>query len=295
MQSRELKATAIGIIAILLWASLALLTVSAGDIPRFELLTLTFTVAFVSGLAALTLQGRRGLHQLKQPLAPWLTAFIGIFAYHALYFFALSAAPPAQASLIAFLWPLLIVLLSSLAARQRLRVAHLAGALLGLAGTATLLLDKDTGPIELDAAAGYVAALACALVWSSYSVYNRRFEATPSGMLVGVCGAVALAGALCHLLLEETIAPGATQWATIIALGIGPAGLAFLAWDYGTKHGNLSLLGALSYIAPLVSTLLLIGAGRAQATWPVAIGLVLIIGGAVIATFHVKPRARTEP
>ncbi len=103
-------------------------------------------------------------------------------------------------------------------------------------------------------------------------------------MIVGVCGAVALAGAACHFAFETTVRPSPGQWVAILVLGIGPTGLAFLAWDHATKHGSLPLLGALSYLAPLLSTLLLIAAGRAQATPQILLAAALIVGGALLAT-----------
>jgi drug/metabolite transporter (DMT)-like permease len=277
-------ATLAGVAAILLWAGLALLTVRARGIPSFELLALTFAVAFLAGLAMLALRGRAALRQMVQPAAPWLTAFCGIFLFHALYFHALSAAPPAQASLIAYLWPLLVVLLSAVGGGVILRPAHVVGALLGLAGTAIILLGGGADAAFAPGAVfGYLAAFSCAFVWAAYSVRNRRFAETPSGMIVGVCGAVALAGGLVHAVVETTIRPDATQWAAIVALGIGPTGLAFLAWDHATKHGRLPLLGALSYLAPLVSTLLLVVTGAAAATGQLMIAALLILGGALLA------------
>ena len=84
--------------------------------------------------------------------------------------------------------------------------------------------------------------------------------------------------------LVATILPNAVQWLAIIGLGLGPTGLAFLAWDHATKHGRLSLLGSLSYLSPLLSTLLLILCGRAAASWQILLAAVLIIVGAVVAT-----------
>lgn len=286
--SGSLRATSIGMLAILLWASLALLTVHARGIPSFELLALTFGVAFLSGMAVLGARGREALRQIRQPAAPWFTAFFGIFLYHALYFFALSAAPAAQASLIAYLWPLLIVLLSAVAAKEKLRASLLLGAALGLAGTAGLLIGRDGGTLQPGSVLGYAAAFICAFVWAGYSVLNRRHGVTPSGMLVGVCGGVSLMGGVVHLVLERTVVPSSHQWLAVLALGMGPVGLAFFAWDHATKHGNLPLLGALSYLAPLVSTLLLVATGQTEATWPILAGVVLIVGGAVVATNRLR-------
>jgi len=294
------RATLIGVIAILLWAALALLTAMTQDaggvggaIPPFELLALSFGTACIGGVALLALRGGGGFRLLIQAPAAWLTAFIGIFLYHALYFFALSATPPAEASLIAYLWPLLIVLFAACLPGEHLRWRHLGGAVLGLGGTALLLAKKliaARNGVAVDGNIwGYLAAFGCAFTWSGYSVINRRFAATPSEMLIGVCGAIALAGGACHLLLakagiEATVAPNLTQWLAIIGLGIGPTGLAFLAWDHATKHGRLSLLGSLSYLSPLLSTLLLIATGRAETSWQILAAAILIILGAAVAT-----------
>jgi drug/metabolite transporter (DMT)-like permease len=295
-QKRALRATLIGVVAILLWALLALLTVSARGLPPFELLTLSFAVAALAGLGALALQGRQALGQMRQPWQPWLTAFAGIFGYHALYFYALSAAPAAEASLIAYLWPLLIVLLSALLPGSRLMLRHVAGALLGFAGTGLVILARpeQAGATALGATgatAGYLAAFACALTWSGYSVLNRRFATTPPAMMVGVCGGVALAGALCHLAFEVTVLPDLRQWAALIALGIGPTGLAFLAWDHATKQGQLALLGVLAYLAPLLSTAALVLTGLAPASWFLFAAAALTIAGALIATGRLRGQA----
>ena len=155
--------------------------------------------------------------------------------------------------------------------------------MLGLAGTACILMAHGADP-QHGSIIGYAAAFGCALVWSGYSVLNRRFGSVPSGMIVGVCGAVAVAGLLCHLAFEAVVWPRAGQWFAIVLLGLGPTGLAFLAWDYATKHGRLSLLGTLSYSAPLISTLLLIATGHAAASLNVLLAAVLVIGGALMAT-----------
>ena len=88
-------ATLAGLGAILLWAALALFTVAARGLPPFELLGLSFGTSCLAGLALLAARGRAALAELRQPPAPWCLAFAGLFLYHALYFYALAAAPPA--------------------------------------------------------------------------------------------------------------------------------------------------------------------------------------------------------
>ena len=279
------RATALGIVAILLWAGLALCTVAAAGIPPFQLLALSFGVAFLAGMVVLLARGRAAIGRLRQPPAAWCLAFAAIFLYHALYYLALSEVPPERASLIAYLWPLMIVLLSGLGSGgHRLRARHLAGAMLGFLGAAVILPGGAPEASPAGHPLGYLAAFGCALVWSGYSVLNRRFAQISSEMLIGVCGAVALAGALAHLALEDSVRPDSAEWLAILLLGLGPTGLAFLAWDHATKHGNMPLLGALSYLAPLLSTLLLVVTGQVPGNPLLAVSALLIGAGAALAS-----------
>jgi drug/metabolite transporter (DMT)-like permease len=288
----RLRATLIGFIAVLLWATLALFTTATGQVPPFLLLGLTFGIAFaVSLLRWLWLARRDRAHFMsifRQPWPVWLLGIVGLFGYHALYFTALDHAPPVEASLIAYLWPLLIVLLSALLPGERLHWTHLMGGAIGLTGAVLLVLQKAGGAVAFDAQyiAGYLAALGCAFTWSIYSVMSRRFGQAPTDLVGAFCGATALLGMVAHILAgEPTIWPDdGGEWAAVVALGLGPVGLAFFVWDYGVKRGDIKALGACSYASPLLSTILLILAGKAEATATVILACLLIIGGAVIAS-----------
>ena len=281
--SRSAQATGIGFTAILLWATLALLTRWSGNIPPFQLTAFSFTLATLIGLGFVLYRGGRWTQYLRLPLPVWLLGVGGLFGYHLFYFIALQNAPAVDASLIAYLWPLLIVLFSALLPNERLRWFHLAGAGMGFLGAGLLVTKGQSLGLDARYALGYAAAGICALTWSSYSVLSRRFGSIPTPAVGAFCGVTAVLAWICHWLLEETVMPQGGEWGTIAALGIGPVGLAFFTWDYGVKHGNIKLLGALSYTAPLLSTLLLILFRQAELTWVVGVACLLIVGGAVLA------------
>ena len=280
----HVRATAIGSTAILMWATLALLTKLAGEIPPLELTALTFAVATLIGIVMWWRQGGNVLDHLRLPPQVWLVGIFGLFGYHLVYFIALQNAPAAEASLIAYLWPLLIVLFSSLLPNERLRWFHIGGALLGFVGASLLISKGQRLTIDPQYSVGYLSALACAFIWSIYSVLSRRFGAVPTSAVGGFCAVTALLAAIAHLLLETTVVPTPNQWLPILALGLGPVGLAFFTWDYGVKRGNIKTLGVLSYAAPLLSTLLLVAAGQAAASWLLAVACLLIVGGALLAS-----------
>jgi len=275
-------ATLIGLTAILMWSLLAVLTVATGKIPAFQLAAITFAIGGTVWLS--TFIGRpEALSALRQPPKVWAVGVGGLFGYHALYFLALRFAPPAEAGLLNYLWPLLIVLFSSFLPGERLAVHHIIGALAGLAGTVLLLAGGLSGftPGQLP---GLFAAFVAAFVWATYSVMSRRLKAVPTDVVAGFCLATALLAALMHALLEKTIWPEtATQWLAVVALGLGPVGAAFYTWDIGMKRGDIRVLGAASYATPLLSTAFLILAGFAKASTNIAIAAVLIAGGGLIA------------
>ncbi len=276
-------ATAIGFLAVLLWSLLAYFAAASGAMPPFQLTAITFGIG---GLAGVGLWAFRpaAAKALRQPWPVWLLGVGGLFGYHAAYFIALRNAPVVEAGLLNYLWPLLIVVFSALLPGERLKWQHIAGCALALVG-AVLVVTRGQG-FSFDPAylPGYTAALIAALTWSSYSVLSRRLPHVPSDAITGFCIATAILAAIVHLAIEQTVWPEtAWQWAAIVGLGLGPVGLAFYVWDIGVKHGDIQVLGAASYSAPLLSTAILVITGYAAYSHLLLVACLLITAGAVLA------------
>jgi drug/metabolite transporter (DMT)-like permease len=272
-----------GLCAVLLWGLLALFTASTADVPPFQLAAMTFAIAGLVGLAAALARGK--LSALRQPLPVWLVGIGGLFGYHACYFAALKNAPPAEASLIAYLWPLLLVLFTALLPGERLRARHVAGGLIGLCGIVVLAAGRPEGLAFSSAnLLGYGLALICAFIWSGYSVLSRAVGEAPTDAVTGFCLVTAVLSALCHAVFETSVLPASAGiWVAILALGIGPVGAAFFLWDYGMKRGDIHFLGVASFAAPPISTVALVLADRAEATLSLGLSALLIMAGAFIA------------
>ena len=278
----RLRATLIGFSAILMWALLALFTAASGKMPPFQLSAICFLIGSLPGIAVLAARPER-LKLLRQPAKVWIVGIAGLFGYHFLYFTALRNAPAVEAGLIAYLWPLLIVVGSAMLPGERLRWHHVVGALAGLAGTA-LIVGRNGLGFEGTYALGYGAAFLCAFTWSGYSLLTRRFDAVSTDVVTGFCLATSALSLVCHLLLETTVWPATGfEWLAVLGLGLLPVGAAFYAWDHGVKNGDIQILGAASYAAPLLSTLVLIASGFAEPSWRIAIACVLVTGGALLA------------
>ena len=263
--------------AIALWASLASLGVSLTHIPPFLLTGIALIVGSVPAWPFVL----RDPAQWRIPLRTLALGVYGLFAYHFLLFIALRHAPPVEANLVNYLWPLFIVVLSPVVLPGvALRLPHVLAALLGFGGAAIAM----AGGRELSGtlAWGYLPALAAAFIWATYSLLTRRVAAFPT-TAVGLFGLVSgVLSLLCHMLLEPAVVLQWRDWALLVVLGLGPLGASFFLWDKALKLGDARHIGILSYITPLASTALLLAVSGRPFSGSIAVATAMIISAAVM-------------
>ena len=274
-------ATLLALGAIALWASLAALGVTLSHVPPFLLTGLSL---LVGSLIALPLS-RFDLRQWRVPLPTLAIGVYGLFGFHFLLFIALRHAPPVQANLVNYLWPLGIVVMAPLfLPGMSLTRRHLLAALLGFAGAALAILGGTGEAGEARWAWGYIPALGSAFIWASYSLLTQRVRAFPTAAIGSFALISGLLALLCHALLEPSVALSSRDLSLIAVLGLGPLGGAFFLWDAALKRGDARQIGVLSFLTPLLSTLTLLLMRGEKPSLAVGLAAVMIVGAAVLAT-----------
>jgi drug/metabolite transporter (DMT)-like permease len=268
--------------AITMWASLAALGVSLAHVPPFLLTGLALLAGSVIALPL----SRFDLRQWRVPPTTLAVGVYGLFGYHFLLFMALQNAPPVQANLVNYLWPLGIVVMAPLfLPGMSLTTRHVFAALLGFAGAALAILGgRPPEPGVPLWAWGYIPALMAAFIWASYSLLTKRVKPFPTsaiGTFALVSGVLAL---LCHVWLEPAVSLSGTDWALIALLGLGPLGGSFFLWDAALKRGDARQIGVLSFVTPLLSTLVLLTLRGETPSLSVGLAALMIVSAAVIAT-----------
>jgi drug/metabolite transporter (DMT)-like permease len=298
----QTTATWLGLVAVLLWSSLASITTYLTAIPPLQLAAMSFAIAACVGFAWARCTGEPLAAIRAVPPGYWLLGVYGLLGYHALYFYSFQHAPALEANLLNYLWPLLIVVFSgalpaALGGRS-LRWWHIGGALLGFAGSVLVLWSAGGGQDGFALATvgpGHFAAIAAAVIWASYSVGSRLYSAVPSIAVMGTCAVTSVGAFVASFAFESPVWPsGIVAWTAIMAQGLGPVGLAFYLWDRGMKRGNMRLVAVGSYATPLLSSLLLAVLGRAEASPMLWLAALLLTFGAALggADMWLVPRLR---
>lgn len=262
--------------AIAFWSALAALALRLKHLPPF----LTLGVGFLLGAAV----GGRGLLRARPPAKVLALGVGGLFGYHLLLFTALRLAPPLEANLLNYLWPLLIVTLSPvLLPGTRLEARHLIGAGLGFLGAALLVLQGASAPAPAPLLGDALAASA-ALVWAVYSLLTKRVGGFPTESVSWFCLVSGLLSLLCHAAFEPSASLTAADAPALVLVGLGPMGASFYLWDRAMKEGDPRAIGTLSYLTPLLSTLWIAVLGEGTLTAGAAAAGLLIVGGAAVGT-----------
>ncbi len=261
-----------GLLAIICWASLASLGNLVIHLPPFYVLG----VSFLTGSLLALRKPKEMFVDLKT--TAWGT--LGYYGYHFLLFYSFRFAPAIEANLINYLWPMLMVLLTPLFfPKTKLKYYHFFGALLATAGCIVLVFGKGA-EFQSNNIKGYLLALGAAFSWPIYSLGKKKMGSSSVWSVGGYCFLTGLLCFLTHFCIEPRVVLQWNDALILMVMGLGPFGFAFYAWDYSLLKGNPQVIGALSYLTPVLSTLGLVLFTDQMMTLPTALAMILIIAGA---------------
>ncbi len=266
--------------AILCWASLPAATGSglAGLSPD-ELLFYSFTTA----AAYLYVQDvilTKSFALYLPPLPISLLGVWGIFLYHYCYYTALNYIPLAEGGILATTWSFWIVFFSSILFFRKLKFSIVLLAIVGMFGAALVIASGKEISFSANHTLGYVLALACGLIWSSFSVTLSRFPVKKQAMTTFTIYA-ALISAILFAIQSPHEPPETSAFLCAIYLGMIPLGFSFYCWNQAINGGNMIVIGFLCYFTPPLAVLMVSLVHGEKISGQVIVGMLLIIAASI--------------
>lgn len=280
-------ATLLGVVAILLWSMSVALTRSLA-----EALGPTGAGAAIYTLSGILVWLVAGKPRLRGQHPAYLYGCGLLFVIYMMSFalaigLANSRQQTLELGLINYLWPSLTLLFAVPLLGLRVRWWLWPGVLIAFGGVVWVVSNGDILSLREFSAniarnpLAYGLAFSAAFAWALYSNLLRRY-CGPRGALP----LFLLATGACLWLLflfqppgEFRLSPGAG--AELLLMGSTTA-LAYLCWDNAMKKGNATLVAALSYFTPLLSTLiagLWLRTLPSAAFWP---GVGMVVAGSLL-------------
>ncbi len=273
--------------AILCWASLPVATGSGlSELTTEELMF----YSFISAALFLYLQDVVKNKSARVEFPGWKISLMGvwgIFLYHYIYYIALDNAPLAEGAILATTWSFWIVVFSSLFVFKRLKFSIFLTALLGLFGAALVIAAGKDLSFDLGYMKGYLLALLCGLIWSSFSVGLSRIRLRQEPMTAFTLCAAGLSAGLFLVTMPHEI-PSVTALLSALYLGCVPLGLSFFLWNRAMSGGNLVIIGFLSYLTPPLSVLLVAIIHKEPVSGQVLLGMFVILAAALVGKAFLK-------
>lgn len=273
--------------AIFCWASLPAATGSGlKELSTEELMF----YSFVSAAAFLYIQDLLILRTPKvffPGMKVSLMGVWGIFLYHYIYYLALSSAPLAEGAILATTWSFWIVVFSSLLLFKKLKLSIVITGLVGLFGAGLVISAGKQLSFDMGYMKGYLLALLCGLIWSSFSVGLAHVKVKKEPMTAFTVYA-ALLSALLYVLSMPHAMPSYAALGSAVYLGCVPLGLSFFLWNRAMTGGNVVVIGFLSYLTPPLAVLLVAVVHHQVVSGRVLLGMGVILTASLLGRILVK-------
>ena len=298
--SAEIRGTAAGIAACLIWASAVAVSGTLAD--RYGAIRSCAYECLIAGLVLLALArvngSSRGMfsHELKYYLVCGLCWFGNL----TLLWLSLGATrSPQEVVLVGacnYLWPVFTFLLSLIFLKRRPGWLLVPGVILAVIGVfgVRLAVIESFSLASLSGIFGNILAnslaICCALSWALYSNYTRALN--PDGKPGAVPLFMVGTGLVMGLVALWTPSSPRTDASSLLILVIWSltSSVAYLSWDMGMKSGNVVTVSTFSILIPLLSTLITCLVNRIAITPGVALSSMALVSGSLLCRIAATER-----
>ena len=289
----KLRAAALGLSAILLWSTNAVVAKHAlAQLSVPQVMTFQFAGASLVFLLIRLWEPRQTT--TGRSTAVLMLGTVGLVGTVVFQYLAFSFGPIAITNMLAYAWPLLTALLFILSGSSSMPGLLTLVSAVGFVGVALIIGAPDLPQQSAGTPWGYVFAVGSAIFMAAYSIGIARIRQSPTDALVpaSLFGLVVMgiwwaASSGAPLTINSVFAA--------VYLGLGPMGLGYLLWSYAMKMGQAGPLSTLGYATPVLSTVLLVISGEHLSGSAILGCVLIVICCAIAGTMETREERHAPP
>ncbi len=292
------KSILLASVAVLSWSTVATaFKVALSYLTHFEMLLVASFTSLAIFAVVLTVQGRWGAVKAL-PRQTWgyfaLLGLLNPVAYYLVLFKSYDLLPAQVAQPVNYFWPIFLLVLLALFAKQRIPAKKYVGMFISLGGLVLISAGGgQMGNLEISPF-GLFLGLMSAVLWATYWMVNNKnshkADATIACFMSFLFGSIYLAiGALFVGVNLHTL-PGILSG---MYVGAFEMGIPFICFGLAIRTtSNPALVNQLCYLSPFLSLFFVSTILGEQIVPTTYIGLSLIVAGIVFNEYFAKSKAR---
>lgn len=279
--NQQKRSYLLALLAILLWSTAGTAFKLALRGMNFsQLLLIAANTAWIT-LAIVILSKKKKFVWRKNHIAKSaLNGFLNPFLYYLVLLKAYSLLPAQIAQPLNYTWPVMLILLSVIFLRQKLKWFDLLAVLISFSGVVVISLMGETSfSTDKHTILGIILATGSSIIWASYWILNVQDKRNDleKVFLNFFFGAVFIT---VYILVSRDWPSINISWIPAIYVGITEMAVAFVLWLTALQLSeNNSRIANLVFISPFLALIFIHLILKEQIYWSTLSGLILIVSG----------------
>lgn len=214
---------------------------------------------------------------------------LGLFLYSALYYCGIARLGAQVACILNYLWPMMLMLFSTLILKERLTVLKVLAMVCSFAGI--VVLSAGNGGGEANTLLGMACCIVAAAGYGLFSVLNKKADLEQSMTMMVAWLTTTVCSAVLGLATETWVPLQAGQWLGMLWLGVVVQAVGYLLWAVALKGAkNTSMIANIAYLTPFLSLVVSAVLLKDPIESRAVAALVLIIGGILLQALFDRKR-----
>lgn len=277
---------------ILLWASIPVATKKI-LVELDNLQALFYSTVLSTFVLGILLIFQKKLKDLKkynknQYSTMFLLGFIGNYLYYVLLYGALSKTTASEGFILAYTWPIIVLILSFIILKDKVTIQKLAGILISFFGIIIITTKGNITTFNLTNFQGAILALSGAFVFALFSVLGKKFnfDKTISVFIYFLSALIFIIPTV--LFFSSITFPSFNVWLWIIYNGVFVNGISYIFWFKALEGGETHIVSNLLYFTPFISLIYISIFLDEKILSSAVVGLIVIVMGVLSQYINIK-------